>query len=311
MVRYDVLTVGDLNPDLVLTGLESPEPRLGTEQFFGHMERTLGGSGALTSVTLSRLGLRSALVARVGDDEPAAFCRTILEREGVAPHLLVNPTLATGITIAVAYPADRMLLTSAGTIADLAAEDIPPELQAQIRHLHVSSYFMQKKLQPGLADLFTAARAHGATTSLDTGWDPAGKWMDEHLVSALAVTDLFFPNMTELAHLTGLDEPDAAAVRLLGFGTGAVVLKDGSHGARYYSPTERHIDRGFAITPLDTTGAGDAFDAGYIAAMLEGRSNPDRLRFANACGAVVAGVRGGAGGDLRRSDFDTMYERAR
>jgi ribokinase len=311
MVRYDVLTLGDLNPDIVLTGLESPTPQLGTEQFFGHMERTLGGSGALTSVTLSRLGMRSALVARVGDDEPAAFCRAFLEREGVEPHLLVSPVLATGITIAVAYPAERLLLTSPGTIAELAAEDVPVELLAQARHVHVSSYFMQKKLQAGLAGVFAAARAQGATTSLDTGWDPVGKWMDEHLVSALAVTDLFLPNRSELSQLTGLDEPDAAAAKLLELGAGAVVLKDGSRGARYYSATERHADPGYAITPLDTTGAGDAFDAGYIATMLEGRSNPDRLRFANACGAVVAGVHGGAGGDMRRSDFDTMYERAR
>jgi sugar/nucleoside kinase (ribokinase family) len=311
MAKYDVLVIGDLNPDIVLTGLESPEPQLGTEQFFGTMERTLGGSGALTGVTLSRLGLNTALIARIGNDEPAAFCRAFLEREGVTPLLSVHPSLSTGLTIAVAYPTDRLLLTSPGTIADLAASDVPTDLLGEARHVHVSSYFMQKNLQPGLASLFAAARMHGATTSLDTGWDPTGKWMETNLEAALAVTDFLLPNISELAQLAGIDDPDAAAAKLLALGTRAVVLKNGSRGARYYSATERHADPGFAIAPLDTTGAGDAFDAGYITAALEGHSILDRLRFANACGAVVVGVRGGAGGSLRRADFDTMYECAR
>ena len=89
------------------------------------------------------------------------------------------------------------------------------------------------------------------------------------------------------------------------------MLKNGSRGATYYSATERYADPGFTITPLDTTGAGDALDAGYIAATLEGRSIANCLRMANACGALVAGVRGGAGGNLRRADFDTMYSSVR
>jgi sugar/nucleoside kinase (ribokinase family) len=311
MARYDVLVIGDLNPDIVVTGLTSREPHLGTEQYFDTMERTLGGSGALTSVTISRLGLSAALVARVGDDEPAAFCRAFLEREGVAPLLSTHSALATGVTIAFAYPADRLLLTSPGTIADLAADDVPAGLFGDVRHVHVSSYFMQKRLRAGLAGLFAAARAKGATTSLDTGWDPAGEWMDANLEAALAVTDLLLPNTAELTQLTGIDDPDAAAEKLLTLGAGSIVVKDGSRGAFFSSVKERHADPGFAVTPLDTTGAGDAFDAGYISAMLEGRSIPDSLRFANACGALVAGVRGGAGGNLKRADFDTMYESIR
>jgi len=311
MARYDVLIIGDLNPDLVLTGLGSPTPQLGTEQFFQGMKRTLGGSGALTSVTLSRLGLQSALVALVGDDEAGGFCRAALQREGVAPHLRVNPALATGITIAVAYPTDRLLLTLPGTIAEFAVEDVPTDLLAQARHVHVSSYFLQQKLQPAVAGLFAAARANGATTSLDTGWDPAGNWMDDNLRAALAVTDVFLPNATELSHLSGADDLDDAAATLLELGMGAIALKDGARGARYYSATERASDSGFSVTPIDTTGAGDAFNAGYIAAMLEDRSISARLHFANACGALVAGVRGGAGGNFKRADFDAMYERAR
>ena len=311
MPRYDVITVGDLNPDIVLSGIESIAPRLGTEQFFGSMERTLGGSGALTTVTMSRLGLRTALVARVGVDEPAEFCRTILKREGVEPMLLVNPALTTGVTVAVTYPSDRLLLTSPGAIGDLTAEEVTDELLAEARHLHVSSYFMQRRLQPGLARLFRRARALGLTTSLDTGWDPSGAWLDAHLTATLADTDIFLPNAVELRHLAGLDDLDAAAARLLELGAGSIVVKDGSHGARLYTRAGRVLEPGFRVSPIDTTGAGDAFNAGYIAAMLEGRPIAHRLRFANACGALVTQVRGGAGGNLRRADFDSMYERDR
>lgn len=309
MQPLDVLVVGDLNPDIVVSGIASSAPRLGTEQFFGAMERTLGGSGALTSVTLARLGLRCALVARVGDDEPAAFCRGILEREGVMPHLLVNPALATGVTIAMAYQSDRMLLTSLGTIADLTADEIGDELLVEARHVHVSSYFMQKRLQPGLAGLLKRARALGLTTSVDTGWDPAEHWLDDNLRAALGETDFLLPNASELAHLTEQAVPERAAEMLLDLGVGAVVFKDGAAGARYFSRAERHTASGFAVAAIDATGAGDAFNAGFIAATLERRSIPDRLRFANACGAVVVQVRGGAGGELTRKDFDDMYGR--
>lgn len=302
MKRYDVLVVGDLNPDIVVSGIGATAPRLGTEQFFGSMERTLGGSGALTAVTLVRLGLRVAIIARVGDDEPAAFCRGILEREGVAPYLLVNPALATGVTIALAYPADRVLLTSPGTIADLTAEDVDDTLLAGARHLHVSSYFLQSRLRPGLANLLRRSHALGLTTSLDTGWDPAERWLDDDLRTALADVDFILPNATELHYLGGGD-------LLLHLGVGGVVLKDGADGARYFSRAESHTVRGFAVQPIDTTGAGDAFDAGFIAATLEERSIADRLRFANACGAVVVEVPGGAGGQFTRKDFDEMYGR--
>jgi sugar/nucleoside kinase (ribokinase family) len=311
MSRFDVLVVGDLNPDVVLIGLENAEPRLGTEQVFAGMERTLGGSGAIASVNMSRLGLRTVLVARVGNDEPAAFCRSILDREGVEALLLVNPALQTGVTVAVAYPTDRLLLTSPGAVADLTAAEVPIELLDDVRHIHVSSYFLQVRLRAGLEQLFRTARARGVTTSLDPGWDPMGRWLDTGLARVLAVTDALLVNATELAHLTDLDEIDAGAAKLLALGTSAVVLKDGSRGAHYFAAGEHHTDRGFIVTPLDTTGAGDAFDAGYVAAMLEGRSVADRLRFANACGAVVTQVRGGAGGNLTRHDFNCMYERDR
>ncbi|MEQ1769252.1 MAG: carbohydrate kinase family protein [Devosia sp.] len=307
---YDVLVVGDLNPDVVLTGLQSPEPRLGTEQFFRSMERTLGGSGSLAAATMARTGLRTLLTARVGDDEPAAFCKAFLEREGVTTNLLVNPALATGMTIALAYPNDRLLLTSPGAIADITAEDLPDVLLAKARHIHVSAYFLQSRLRPGLAGLFRRANRLGLTTSLDTGWDPAEGWLDTDLTAALAQTDVFLPNSTELEHITRESDPARAAAIILGLGAGSVVLKDGARGSHYFGAGLHDHHSGFPITPVDTTGAGDAFDAGYLCAMLEGRSISDCLRFGNACGAAVAGVSGGAGGNLTRADFDRIVEKS-
>ena len=170
---YDVLAVGELNPDLVLADIQAKEPRLGTEQEVGSFTTTLGSSTAICTVRLSRLGLKTALVAAVGDDEYGKFCIATLERERVATrHIVVDARLQTGVTVSLSYPKDRLLATFPGSMRALTAETVSDELLTRARHLHVASFFLQTALQPGLAHLFERAKARGLSTSLDTGWDP-------------------------------------------------------------------------------------------------------------------------------------------
>ena len=295
--RFDVLAIGELNPDLVLAGLQADQPRLGTEQEFGAYLLTLGSSTAIACVLMQRLGLATAMSAWVGDDDYGRFCRAAL----VANHVDVewvrtHPALPTGLTVCLPYPADRLLLTCKGTMTLNPADGIDESLLACARHVHVGSFFLQDQLRPQLARLFAMARALGLTTSLDTGWDPQEQWLSDDLRETLAHTSILFPNELEFEHLAGTGEVEAGMARLLDCGVGAVVLKRGADGAVHADRAGLRRHAGFRAKAVDTTGAGDSFNAGYLAAMLHGAAANERLAFGNACGALTVAAIGGTGG---------------
>lgn len=294
---FDVLAIGELNPDLVLVDLRAQVPRLGTEQEFGAYVLTLGSSTAIACVLMQRLGLATAMSAWVGDDDYGRFCRAALCAEQVdTAAVRTHPTLSTGLTVCLPYPDDRLLLTCKGTMALNPAEGIDAARLRGARHVHVGSFFLQDALRPHVAGLFAAARDLGLTTSLDTGWDPQEHWLSADLRAALAHTGTLFPNATEFAQLTGTDDVERGMARLSDLGVGAVVLKQGAGGAVQGDATGLCAHSGFSAIPVDTTGAGDAFNAGYLAAMLRGAPVAERLMFGNACGALTVAAIGGTGG---------------
>jgi len=288
---FDLLILGDANPDLVLTG--------GVDPSFGQAERlvdaarlTIGGSGAIVATGASRLGLRVGFCGVVGDDPFGRFLRDELERVDVdVGGLVVDPDRPTGVSVVLARPNDRAILTHAGTIADLRTDLIDPARLELARHVHVSSFFLQKSLAPELPALFGRVRAGGATTSVDPNWDPSERW-DGGLRDLLGHTDVFLPNATEASRIAGIDELDDA-VLALAERAGVVVTKDGADGA--LAAHGERLVRAAAptIDALDTTGAGDAFDAGYLASMLAGDPLERSLAIANACGALSTRAVGG------------------
>lgn len=295
--QFDVLAIGELNPDLVLAGLRAETPRLGTEQEFGAYLLTLGSSTAIACVLMQRLGLATAMSAYVGDDDYGRFCRAALLAEHVDVDLVrTHPTLPTGLTVCLPYPADRLLLTCKGTMTLNPADAIDEGLLRRARHVHVGSFFLQDQLRPQLAALFAKARALGVTTSLDTGWDPQEKWLSADLRDTLAHTSILFPNDLEFENLAETRDIDTGMARLLDLGVEAIVLKRGAEGAVHGDRTRLIRHPGFRATPADTTGAGDSFNAGYLAAMLRGATVDERLRFGNACGALTVAAIGGTGG---------------
>jgi sugar/nucleoside kinase (ribokinase family) len=297
MHGIDVLALGELNPDLILSGIHAASPVLGTEQEIDACTLTLGSATALCLVALARLGLRTALVARVGDDAHGSFCLARLAAEGIdATGVIVDPMMRTGLTVSLAYPADRLLLTLPGTMRSLTSADVSQDQLRQARHLHVSSFFLQEGLHDALADLFAAARAQGITTSLDTGWDPRGIWMSRALRDTLAQTDVFLPNESEFTAIGDSADPDRAARTLLATGVGRIAVKRGAAGATLYTREGVVTAPGFPVQAIDTTGAGDSFNGGFLAGCLAGLPPENCLRLGNACGAMTARVVGGVGG---------------
>lgn len=293
----DVLAVGELNPDLILARIAADAPRLGTEQEAAAFRLALGSSTAICTVGLQRLGLRAALVAKLGADDFGRFCERAIEREGIETRYLQrDPALSTGLTVALAYAHDRLLVTHPGAMVALAVDAVPDEALRRARHLHVSSFFLQRALQPGLAGLFERARARGLSTSLDTGWDPADRWDLERLAPALRHVDVFLPNRAELAALSGRRDLAAGAAWALERGVGRVAVKLGAEGGASFGADGSETHGGYAVDAVDTTGAGDSFDAGYLFGFLRGAPERDRLRLGNACGALTAAALGGTGG---------------
>ncbi len=178
-------------------------------------------------------------------------------------------------------------------MASLTAADIPGPLLARARHVHASSYFLlADSLGPGLADVLSAARAAGATTSLDTNWDPSGRWGDERLSAAIAQAGLLLPNEAEALRLSGAASLDAATRALTAAGT-KLVVKLGERGALCADGPVRQRVSLPPVLPVNTTGAGDCFNAGLIAGLLTGLALPQAAALGCAVGALSTGAPGG------------------
>jgi sugar/nucleoside kinase (ribokinase family) len=294
-VDLDLLVLGDANPDLVMHG-DDVAPAFGqAERLVDDAWLTVGGSGAIMACGAARLGLRVAFVGVVGDDLFGTYMREQLAaREVDLSGLVVDPQRPTGVTVVLSRPDDRAILTAPGTIGDLRVSSIDPDLLASARHVHVSSYFLQPGLAQDLPRVFADARGRGATTSVDPNWDPSGAW-DGGLDGLLPSVDVLLPNEIEATRLAHTSDLEVAITTLRGRGP-LVVVKAGERGAIASGPGERLRVAAVPVTTVDTTGAGDSFDAGFIAAMLDGRSLERCLAIANACGALSTRAAGGVEG---------------
>ncbi|MFC8003450.1 carbohydrate kinase family protein [Streptomyces olivaceus] len=292
---FDLLVVGDANPDVVLGPLDAPLAFGQREQLVPDGALTLGGSAAIMACGAARLGLRVAFAGRVGDDDAGRYIRASLDSHGVDTGALhTDPRLPTPLTVVLTQGEDRAIVTAPGTLPATTAEDVPAGLLASVRHVHAASYFLLPALAASLPELLATARAHGATTSLDTNDDPSGRWDPPGLDAVLAHTDYLLPNAAEARRLAGLDGADLveSAAALAGRGP-TVVVKNGAEGALCHDGGTLVTTPGIPARPVDTVGAGDSFDAGFVAALLAGLALPEALELAAVCGALSTRAHGG------------------
>jgi len=306
-IEFDVLAVGDLNVDLVLS--DCPWPEAGKERLAAGMSFTLGGSAAIFASNLVALGARVVMVARVGADATGRFVREELAASGVdVSGVLASEELQTGITVVLALPGQeqKAMLTFRGAMESLVESDVPDALLRRARHLHVASYYLLRALHPGCVRLFQRAKAAGLSTSLDTNDDPLERW-DGGLPELLQHADLFFPNRREALSLAGETGLRHAAQRLAARGP-TVAVKADADGALMCAAGSgvpartSHVEEGgmqllqvpaVPVKFVESTGAGDSFDAGFLLRYLAGAPLEECLRFANACGALAVTASGG------------------
>ncbi|HEY5386932.1 MAG TPA: sugar kinase [Thermoleophilia bacterium] len=303
----DLLVVGDVNPDVVVHGAPATLAYGQAEQLAQGGALTVGGSAGITACAAARLGLRTALAGVVGDDAGGRFMIDELARRGVdVGAVAIRADLATGLTVALAREDDRAIVTFPGCISALEAEMIDPALVAVARHVHASSFFLQPRLAPGLRGLFQAAQSSGATTSLDLNWDPAQTW-DGGLADVLPAVDVLFVNATEAAAVSGAGDPSVAAAVLAARGP-LPVVKLGAAGALAHDGCRLVHVSAPAVTVVDTVGAGDTFDAGFLCARLQGWDVSRSLALGVACGSLSARRPGGVDGQPTLAEALTVIE---
>jgi len=289
--RYDVVVIGELNPDLILSGDVVPE--------FGQVEKlvenatlTIGSSSAIFACGAARLGLRVAFIGKVGKDEFGFFMCHSLEKFGIDISGIVEDNeTPTGLSIILSRGTDRAILTFPGTIPSLRYSEIRLDLLAQARHLHLGSYFIQKALRFDVPNLFDLAHQYGLSISLDTNYDPSGRW-NEGIDILLQKVDIFLPNEFECQSISGKTNLDEAVdylgkdIRLLG-------VKLGDRGALLRHNSTLYKEKSIPIDVVDTVGAGDSFDAGFVYGYLAGWDPVHILKFAIICGSLSTRKAGG------------------
>ena len=279
-----ILIVGEINVDFVFKGCHAlPTP--GKEVLADDFVMTPGSSSMICAMGLACLGNQVAFHGKLGTDASGQFCLQALSKAGIdVASLRPNGGLRTGVTVSLSTPQDRALVTFAGAIAELHAEEVKNEWLETADHLHVSSYYLQKALRPGCRDLFARATAAGLTTSLDPGFDPAQQWEDD-LLDTLREVDVFLPNEQELQAITGCNDLQEALMGVQNERT-VTLVKRGRQGCTSLYEGQWLDAPAYAVDAIDSTGAGDSFDAGFLHAWLREMPWLDCMRWGNACGSL-------------------------
>ncbi len=310
MPDYDILCFADTAVDLLMRGRDVV-PQFGqVEKLVEGYELELGGSCCLFAAQAAKLGLKVAALGRVGADSFGQLVIAKLSGAGVDTRFItVDPALKTGLTVHLTPEGsnDRAMLTYLGSLCALTPADVTDEILTSARHLHLGSYFLHTGLLPEWGSITRRAKALGVSVSLDTNWDPTEQW-DGGLSEVLPLVDVLLPNEQE-AQLIARRATLADAVAVLRAHAGLLALKLGEAGAQVY-PADGVLS--FRPAPAeaggDSTGAGDAFDAGFLAGWLNGLPLQTCLEIGCACGRGVAGRRGGYAGQVWRRDIPALMD---
>lgn len=292
MTRFDITIAGELNLDLILYGLPeqlAPERELLADR----MMLTLGSSSAIVAHNLAALGSRVGFQSRIGDDPLGQIALERLRESGVDTLLVrrVPGAATTGLTVILPHGSWRNILTYMGTIAELTWDDLDLNYLADSRHFHLSSYFLHRALRPRIGELLQHLKSKGLTISLDTNDDPEDRWNGE-LQGVLPYVDVLLPNEREACKIAGTEDLEGAIHKLSAV-VPLVVVKLGPRGAMAQRGKERFFRPGREVTTVDTVGAGDSFDAGFLHGYVRGADLQICLARGNAAGALSTTRPGG------------------
>jgi sugar/nucleoside kinase (ribokinase family) len=289
---FDVTIAGEINLDLILYGLPKAMP-IERELLASGFRMTLGSSAAIFAHNFAALGHSVGFATRVGNDPLGAIALARLSEQNVDLSTVKYSSgdVSTGVTIVLVHGEDRHILTYPGTMFDLSAADLNMSYLASGRHFHLSSLFLHKTLQPDLPRICRQLKAAGLSVSLDTNDDPEDRWAGA-LDELLNIVDIFMPNEAEACRITGKSDAESA-IGALARRVPLVAVKCSKRGTLVEAAGERWLVPAETVTPIDTIGAGDSFDAGFLAAYLQGQTPEQCAAFGNRTAALSTCRQGG------------------
>lgn len=281
---FDVSIAGEVNLDLVLYGLSENLP-LDREILAGDFQLTLGGSSSIVAHNLAALGAKVGFSTCVGRDELGRIALERMAESGAdLSRVVYVDSTRTGVTILLHHGGPRRILTYPGTMSGMTRSDLDFGYLSSARHFHLSSLFLQRALAPDLPALFRDLKKAGLTISLDTNDDPEDRW-DGVLEQLLDLVDIFLPNADEICRITRRDNVEEA-LKVLSDRVPCIAAKCGPRGALVQVGGRLSTVAPLKVEPVDTIGAGDSFDAGFLYAFLRGL-NPLQCAVAgNVTGAL-------------------------
>jgi len=307
LATFDVSVIGELNLDLILSGLP-PELSMEREHLASNLSITLGSSSAIFAHNLASLGNKVGFSSSIGTDPFGEICVKRLGERGVdLSRVRRMEGKTTGLTVILPQGKQRYILTYPGTMFEMSEKDLDLDYVYDAKHLHVSSYFLQKGLQSSLVDIFKKAKGAGLTTSLDTNDDPEDRWSSE-ISSLLGYTDVLLPNEREACKLARVEDVERAA-EVLSTKVAVVVIKRGLQGVLARVSKERFVALPPSVKVADHVGAGDSFDAGFIHRFIRGGKIEDCLAFGNVVGALSV-TRPGGTEAFRDAEYRDSFLRA-
>lgn len=293
MKKYDIIALGELNVDLLFNEMKGT-PALGKEIFAGKMHLVMGSSTAIFAANAAALGSYVAFLGMIGEDSYGEVVRKELSLKGVdIEHLIVRPELQTGITVSMNYGNDRISVTYPGAMSVMGLGDIDAGLISKARHVHISSLFLQKNLKKDIQAVVKMIKESGATVSLDTQWDPLERW-EFDAEAVLPYIDVFMPNKEELLCISRKNNIEEALDSISSFAN-IIVVKMGTQGSLLLKKDgSRKLMPAFLNEKVvDTVGAGDSFDAGFISFFVKGYDLEECQRIGNLTGAINTTSAGG------------------
>lgn len=293
----DIICVGILVADLV-GGPLLQYPDKGKLITVEDMSLHTGGCAANTGIALSRLGIKTGVMGKVGSDGLGDFLINVLKKEAIDTKGIVRSkeSNTSSTMVIVDNDGERSFIHHIGANADFGIKDVNFNLLKNCKIAHIAGSFLMPKFDGNQTkECLRKLKKYKIITSVDTAWDHTGRWL-ETIEQSLPFVDIFIPSIDEAELISGKDTPEEMAEFFMKYGVKTVVIKMGDKGSFAKDKDTEIYMPSFKVEAKDTTGAGDSFVAGFLAGIVRGLSLEKSLKLANAVGAMCVTQFGASAG---------------